>query len=575
MLYSKIFAKTIKTAKDLDSISATLLTKGGFIDQTMAGAYTYLPLGIKVLAKIESIVRAEMDMIGQEVFMSALSPFSLWETTGRLETVDVLFKAQAANTSSTLKNDGAYILNSTHEEVITPIAKKFNTSYKDLPFALYQIQTKFRNEARPKTGVLRTREFRMKDLYSFHASEEDLKNYYEVVKQAYLNVYKALGLEKYTYIALASGGDFTKDFSHEFQVRCEAGEDLLFRVPSTGVTYNKEVTPSKSPRIADTEDPKPLEIVDTPNAVTVSQATKLLNTAPEKLVKTMVYTRNNGTHFAIAVRGDYELNDIKIEKELNVQGIKLATEDVVTHLTGAKVGYAGTKGLEDKLEIFYDDSLSDSTNMIMGACETERHLINVNFGRDITKPNKFYDFKMAQEGDLFPASGETYEVFKASEVGNIFPLNTKFSKAFGYTFTNANGEEKLVYMGSYGIGTTRLLGVIAEVFNDNKGLMWPAAIAPYRIHLVGLNLEDTDTKTKVHASYKHLQDAGIDTLFDDRETTTAGEKFADADLIGCPIRAVISKKTEEGYVEMKLRNSTESSIVQIQELINVASSLNN
>lgn len=568
MLYSKLFAKTIKTAKDLDSISATLLTKGGFIDQTMAGAYTYLPLGTKVLARIESIVRAEMDKIGQEVFMSALSPFSLWETTGRLETVDVLFKAQAANTSSALKNDGAYILNSTHEEVITPIAKKFNASYKDLPFALYQIQTKFRNEARPKTGVLRTREFRMKDLYSFHASEEDLKNYYEVVKQAYLNVYKALGLEKHTYIALASGGDFTKDFSHEFQVRCKAGEDLLFRVPSTGVTYNKEVTPARSAKLIAPEEHKPFEKIHTPNAITVNQVVKLLNTTPEKLVKTMIYTREDGTHFAIAVRGDYELNDLKIEKELNVQGIKLATEAAVMQLTGAKVGYAGAKGLEGKLEVFYDDSLTDSTNMIMGACETEQHLINVNFERDIAKPSKFYDFKMAQEGDLFPETGEPYEVFKASEVGNIFPLNTKFSKAFGYTYTNANGEESLVYMGSYGIGTTRLLGVIAEVFNDSKGLVWPSSIAPYKVHLVGLNLEDTDAKAKAHAVYKLLQEAGIDTLFDDRETTTAGEKFADADLIGCPIRAVISKKTEEGYVEMKLRNSTESSIVQIQELIN-------
>jgi prolyl-tRNA synthetase len=287
----------------------------------------------------------------------------------------------------------------------------------------------------------------------------------------------------------------------------------------------------------------------------------------------MIYTRQDGTHFAIAIRGDYELNDIKIEKVLNIQGIKLATEEAVMQLTGSKVGYAGIKGLEGKLEIFYDDSLADSTNMIMGACESEQHLTNINFGRDITKPSKFYDFKMAQEGDIFPETGEVYEVFKASEVGNIFPLNTKFSKAFGYTYTNANGEENLVYMGSYGIGTTRLLGVIAEVFNDNKGLLWPVSIAPFKIHLVGLNLEDKDTKAKTYAVYKNLQDKGVDVLLDDRENTTAGEKFADADLIGCPIRAVVSKKTEEGLVEMKLRKSTESTVVQIQELINIANSL--
>ena len=575
MLYSKLFAKTIKTAKDLDSISATLLTKGGFIDQTMAGAYTYLPLGLKVLAKIERIVRQEMDKVGQEVFMSALSPFSLWETTGRLESVDVLFKALAANKSSGLKNDGQYILNSTHEEVITPIAKKFNTSYKDLPFALYQIQTKFRNEARPKTGVLRTREFRMKDLYSFHESEEDLKKYYEVVKQAYLNIYQALGLADYTYIALASGGDFTKDYSHEFQVKCEAGEDTLFRVPSTGVTYNKEVAPSRSAHIVPKEEYLTSEKIHTPNAVSVNQVVQLLNTTPAKLVKTMIYTRGNGTHFAVAVRGDYALNDIKIEKELDEQGIKLATEEEVVRLTGAKVGYAGVKGLEGKIDIFYDDSLIGACNMIMGACESEYHLINVNFERDLKSPAKFYDFKMAQEGDLFPATNELYEVFKASEVGNIFPLNTKFSKAFGYTYTSAVGDEQLVYMGCYGIGTTRLLGVIAEVFNDAKGLMWPAAIAPYTVHLVGLNLEDTDTRTKAQAVYKLLQEANIEVVFDDRETTTAGEKFADADLIGCPVRAVVSKKTAEGSIEMKLRSSTTSTVIAIPEMLEYIKKLEN
>jgi prolyl-tRNA synthetase len=415
----------------------------------------------------------------------------------------------------------------------------------------------------------------MKDLYSFHESEEDLKKYYEVVKQAYLNIYQALGLADYTYIALASGGDFTKDYSHEFQVKCEAGEDTLFRVPSTGVTYNKEVAPSRSAHTIQQEEHLTSEKIHTPNAVSVIQVVQLLNTTPANLVKTMIYTRGNGTHFAVAVRGDYALNDIKIEMELDVQGIKLATEEEVVRLTGAKVGYAGVKGLEGKIDIFYDDSLIGACNMIMGACETDYHLTNVNFERDLKSPAKFYDFKMAQEGDLFPATNELYEVFKASEVGNIFPLNTKFSKAFGYTYTSAVGDEQLVYMGCYGIGTTRLLGVIAEVFNDAKGLMWPAAIAPYTVHLVGLNLEDTDTRTKAQAVYKLLQEANIEVVFDDRETTTAGEKFADADLIGCPIRAVVSKKTAEGSIEMKLRNSTTSTVIAIPEMLEHIKKLEN
>ena len=572
MLYSKLFGKTTKIAKDLDSVSATLLTKGGFIDQTMAGAYTFLPLGLRVLTKVENIVRNEMNKIGQEVLMASLAPFSLWETTGRAESVDVLFQAVGANKHSLEKNSTAYILNSTHEEVITPLAKKFNLSYKDLPLTLYQIQTKFRNEARPKSGLLRTREFRMKDLYSFHVSEGDLKEYYEIVKEAYLNVYKSLGLENFTYIALASGGDFTKDYSHEFQVKCLAGEDTLFRIPSTGITYNKEVTPSRIPKPNEMHKKQKLSKIHTPGAISVSQVINLLQVNKEQLVKTMIYTRNDGTNFAIAVRGDYELNEIKIEKELEAQGVKLASDKVVMDITGAKVGFAGIKGIEDKLDIYYDDSLMGIVNMVMGACETDYHLVNVNFDEDIKKPAKFYDFKMAKQGDKSPNTDEVYEVFKASEVGNIFPLNTKFTKAFNYTYTNAQGIEMPIYMGSYGIGTTRLVGVIAELFNDEKGLIWPIAIAPFKVHLIGLNLEDSQIKHKAESIYKKLLSSEIEVLFDDREETSAGEKFTDADLIGCPIRAVVSRKTGD-TIEIKLRKEKESRLLSVEELIHLVSKL--
>ncbi len=574
MLYSKFFGKTTKGSKDLDSLSASLLTRAGFIDQTMAGVYTYLPMGIRVLTKIEQIVREEMDKIGQEVFMPALAPLSLWETTGRMETVDVLFKVIAGNKPSKDRNDAEYVLNSTHEEVVTPIAKKFNRSYKDLPFAVYQIQTKFRNEARPKSGVMRTREFRMKDLYSFHESEADLKKFYEISQKAYWQVYTRLGLKEITYLTLASGGDFTKDYSHEFQVKCDAGEDTLFHAKTENITFNKEVAPSEISLLNDqTTQKKEREKIHTPGAVTVDQVTKLLNVRVEQLVKTLLFKTVAGKFYAVALRADYEVNEVKLERLLDESNLQLASPIDVLELTGAKVGFVGIVGLPSKVIAVIDDSLKGGTNLITGANETDYHLVNINFGTDLPEPESYVDIKMAKEGDLYPHTHEKYEVFKASEVGNVFPLNTKFSKAFDYNYTTESGELKPVYMGSYGIGTTRLLGVIAEVFNDSHGLVWPANIAPYTVHLVGLNLEDTETFNKAFSVYTELQSQNIEVLFDDRITVSAGEKFADADLIGCPVRAVISKKLGENLVEVKLRKSEEVTILKLEELIELVKSL--
>lgn len=410
MLYSKLFPKTQKTGKEFDSANATFLINGGFIHQTMAGVYSFLPLGWRVLSKIERIVREEMDKIGQEMFMPAIVPTKLWEDTNRLEKVDVLFKVLGANDLSREKNNAEYILNSTHEEVITPIAKQFTASYKDLPFALYQIQTKFRNEPRAKSGILRGREFRMKDLYSFHTSEEDLLEYYDnVAKPAYVKTFERLGLGESTVIALASGGDFTDKYSHEFQTLCETGEDTLYFNKDENVYYNKEV-------VKDPDNPK-------------------------------------------------------------------------------------------------------------------------------------------------------YEIVKAAEVGNIFPLNVKFSEALDYRYTDEKGEQKLVYMGCYGIGTSRVMGVIVEKFHDDRGIIWPEQVAPYQVHLVGLDQQDEEIKRQAHEVYNQLNDHGIEVLFDDRVDVRPGAKFADADLIGCPVRLVISKRTE-GKIEWKRRAEKETQLVGIEEVIN-------
>lgn len=392
--------------KDAEAINHKLLIQAGFIHQEMAGVYTYLPLGLRVLSKIENIVRKHMDEIGSEILMPSLAPKEYWQTTGRLETIDVLFKACAANEVSLAKSEAEYVLCPTHEDVVTPIVQDYNLSYKDFPISVYQIQTKFRNEPRAKSGLLRCREFRMKDLYSFHTDEADLKRFYEEAKKVYLDIYAEIGIGKDTVIAQASGGDFTKDYSHEFQTRCENGEDTIYLDKTTGIAYNKEVKPE---------------------------------------------------------------------------------------------------------------------------------------GAD-SNPN--------------------FEIFTASEVGNIFPLGTKFTKANEYEYTDKDGKKKPIFMGSYGIGTSRLMGVLVEKFHDERGIVWPKNVAPFTVHLVDLQQNE---ESKI--IYDLLTQNGIDVLWDDREMS-AGEKFADADLIGCPIRVVVSARSiSSGGAEVKLRNSTESKVIKQEELL--------
>lgn len=416
MLQSKLAIKTRKEApKDEVAKNAILLIRAGFIHKEMAGVYSFLPLGLRVLERIEEIIRQEMNKLGNEVLLPALSSQEPWKETGRIETVDVLMKTLGANELSLAKSDTSYILNSTHEEIITPIAKESNGSYKDLPAAFYQIQTKFRNEARAKSGLLRGREFRMKDLYSFHKDEADLKEYYEKVKASYHLIFKKLGLGEDTFITLASGGDFTTDFSHEFQTLCESGEDLIYLDRQNNIAYNKEV---------------------------------------------------------------------------------------VTEANAEKLG--------------------------------------VNF--------------------------ESLEQVKACEVGNIFPLNTKFSKAFNYNYTDQDGKQQLVYMGSYGIGLSRLMGVIVEKFADEKGLVWPHQVSPFDVHLIVLLEKGSPSFKEAEDLYKELNERGVDVLIDDRDLRP-GEKFADADLIGIPLRVVISEKTIlEKKIEIKARGEKEARLMTSPEL---------
>jgi prolyl-tRNA synthetase len=408
MLYSKIFGKTQKETKKYEAKNQELLTKAGFIDQLASGIYTLLPLGKRVLTKIENIIRQEMEKIGaQEIEMPLLHPKILWEKTQRWDSVDVLFKTKS-------QYHQEYALAPTHEETVTPLVKKFLKSGKDLPIALYHITKKFRDEPRPKSGILRGREFGMKDLYSFHKDKDDLHQYYQKVIDAYLNVFHRCGLKEIK-ITEASGGSFTKKFSHEFNVLTNAGEVDLIYCNSCSFAQNEEVATKKQ------NDPCP-------------------------------------------------------------------------------------------------------------KCQTP-----------------------LKKG-------------KAIEVGNIFDLETRFSQAFDLKFIDDDGQEKYVVMGCYGIGTTRLIGAIVEVYHDEKGIIWPEEVSPYQVHLVGLNLNERKIKERCYNYYQRLNKEGIEVLFDDRENVSSGEKLVDADLIGIPYRLVVSKKTKEN-VEVKKREETQSKIVSLEEAI--------
>lgn len=568
MKLSKSAIKTLKNSKDYDAKNATLLIRAGFIDQTMAGVYTFLNPGLRVLNKIETVVREEMDKISTEIYMPVLSPIEFWKKTKRFDSVDVLMKAVAANPESSKWSTNEYVINPTHEDVITPLMQKFVNSYKDLPVAVYQIQGKVRNEGRPKSGIMRTREFRMKDLYSFHTSEESLLSYYNnEATSAYDTIYERLGLGKITHKVAAHGGDFTEEYSREWQTECESGEDLIFGIPEKNIWFNQEVAPSKAPEVEQETERKEMKVVETAGVTGMDSLEEFLGVDASHSMKTLIYETDDGRVIAAGIRGNYDVNEIKLAKVVGCKRLELASEETINKVTGAEVGYAGIVDLPDNVELYVDDSMENAVNFECGANKTDHHNLNVNWDVDVARPEKFYDIKIAQEGDLYPETGEVYTMLKTSEVGNIFPLNTKYTEAFDFTVTDENGEKIPVYMGSYGIGTSRLVGVIAEIFNDEAGLMWPIQVAPFHVQLITLG-ESENVIKEAEALYRKLEEVGVEVLWDDRTDVSAGSKFADADLIGCPMRVVVSDRSlQNGGYEFKLRNEPESDVLNFEDLL--------
>lgn len=540
---SKFPFKTQKTTPNgSDNKSTWLLLQAWLIRQTMAWVYTYTTLWLNVLRKIENIVREEMNAIWcYETSMPNLSPKELWETTNRWD-IDVLFHVPAAN-------DKEYALNCTQEELVTPLMKEFIQSYKDLPVCAYQIQYKFRNEKRAKSWILRWREFIMKDAYSFHASDEEFRQYYDIMAKAYMKVFERLGLWKDTFMAMADGWVFTDKYSHEFQVKLEIWEDKIYRDPVSGKCYNLEVTPAKvwKENISDEILQEKQDIL-VEWIIWVEALEKHLGIPKHKTTKTMMFETEDSRFIVASVRWDYDINTLKLQKIIWCKSLNLASEERVLKETGASIGYAWIINLPEKVELFLDDSVKNLTNFETGTNKTGYHSINVNFWRDVELPEKFYDFKEAKLWDKNPETWEVYEVFNASEIGNIFPLETKFSKAFWLTYLDENNETKTPLMWCYGLWVTRSMWIVAEYYASEKGILWPKNLAPADYYVIVLWEDNLDKARELCIS---LSNSWKTVIFDDRMSKKVGfgQKAWDSELLGIPTRIVISPKTLElwGY----------------------------
>lgn len=552
MRYSKLFGKTrMHPPADADSANAKYLIQGGFIEREAAGIYNFLPLGLRVLKKINHIIREEMDAVsGQEILMPVLHPRQNWIATGRDTLMDpILYRTKGAG-------DHDFVLGPSHEEIVTPLVKKFTRSYKDLPVCVYQILTKFRNEPRAKAGILRSREFGMKDMYSFHANEKDLDEYYEKVKAAYMRVYKRLGL--IAYVVEASGGAFSDKKSHEFSIRTPVGEDTVLICETCDYAQNLEVAEAllETPNGADDKE-KLMKEVDAVRGPSIQAGTEFHGIPAWKILKTVIYRVQNG-FLGVCIRGDLEINHKKLEKFLDGSArIALSTE---LKEAGLVAGFISPVG--NPLPFIADHSVKFVKNFCTGANKPNRDLVNANLGRDfqIKTFAHFADTPLRCPNCKTPVQEE-----KAIEAGNIFKLGTKYSEAFNLTYTDEQGAEHPVIMGCYGMGNTRLMGTIVEASHDEKGIIWPKTVSPFQVHLLHLGREP-EVKEAAELLYHNLKNENVEVLFDDRDES-AGKKLNDADLIGIPIRIVVSKRTlEKNSVEFKKRALKEANLIPLTDL---------
>jgi prolyl-tRNA synthetase len=560
MKYSKLFGKTLKdTPRDATLVSHKLLYQAGFIRESTAGRYYLLPLGLRVHDKIRRIVKEEMDLAGgQEIVTPLLHPKYLWEETNR--TTSVGFELMSIKD----RNEFEFVLGGTAEEMLVDVVRKFQISYKDLPFNLYQFSTKFRDELRARGGLLRLREFVMKDAYSFHATEEDFKKEYANMRDTYSRILERIGLR--FAVVEADNGYIGGEYCHEFIVESPAGENKFFTTEDGSYAAHEEVAKFKYEEFKTDEDLKPMEEVEGKGIIGVTELAKYLKIPVEKTTKTILFEDENGNVIAAAVQGEYEINETKLTRIAKVTTLKLASSETVKRVTGAEVGYAGILNLPKDVRIFMDESMKGRRNFEMGANRTNYHSINVNFGRDLPEPEQFYEFKTAKEGFLAPNGKKLIEK-RGIEVGNIFQLGHHYStKMQDALFTDEKGKKQPYYMGCYGFGLARTLTTVVEKYHDDKGIIWPECVAPFQVHLIGITKNELGIKKKAEEVYQKLLDAGIEVLYDDRDELAPGVKFADADLIGIPVRLVVSQKTGD-KIEFKKRTEKEPEMLSIEEVL--------
>ncbi|MCT6928521.1 MAG: proline--tRNA ligase [Lysinibacillus fusiformis] len=558
MKQSKTFIPTLREVPaDAEVKSHKQLLRAGFIRQNTSGVYSYLPLAKRVLSKIETIIREEMEAINSiELLMPSLQSAELWQESGRWEK----YGPELMRLKD--RHDRDFALGPTHEEVITTLVRDEIKSYKKLPLTLYQIQTKFRDEKRPRFGLLRGREFIMKDAYSFHASRESLDETYDDMYRAYSNIFSRLGLNYRAVIADA--GSIGGKGTHEFMVLSEIGEDTIAYSDTSDYAANIEMAEVIADYQTSDEALKEVEKVATPDQKTIEEVSAFLQVMPANVIKSLVFDVD-GELVVVLARGDHEINDIKLKNALEAGSVELASEAAIRELLGCGVGSIGPVKLPVDVKVVADHAIKSIRNGIAGANEDRFHLVNVNPERDFAV-NDYLDIRFIQEGDPSPDGQGTIKFAEGIEVGHIFKLGTTYSAKMNGTFLDEQGISQPFIMGCYGIGVSRILAAVAEHFQDENGFTWPTQLAPYDIHVVPVNTKDEAQVALADELYGLLKSYRYDVLLDDR-AERAGVKFADADLIGLPVRVTVGKKATEGIVEVKFRQTGETFEWKKEEVI--------
>lgn len=550
------FFPTIKELpKDAECKSHILMLRAGLIRQLAAGLYTYLPMGRRALKKVEEIMRQEMDRAGAiEVLMPSLQPDTLWKASGRWDVMGPeLMRLQD-------RAERNFVLGPTHEEVITTLAANEIRSYRDLPKNIYQIQTKFRDEVRPRFGVIRSREFIMKDGYSFDCDMEGARRSYEIMVQAYKDAFKRCGLD--TIAVEADTGAMGGSHSHEFMVLADIGEAEIVICKESGYQANRELAVAPEPEaVAVPSGTPPMEDVHTPNLKTIEEVSAFMNAAPQQMIKTMIYT-DGEKPFVVLLRGDHTVNEVKLAKARK-KPVTLAEPEVIVKVTGAPVGFAGPVGLNG-YEIWADHSIKTISVGITGANKGDYHKTNVVLECDY-KVDQWGDFRLVEEGDPCPISGKPVAIKCGIEVGHVFVLGTKYSDALNAYYTSESGERKPMVMGCFGIGVSRTLASVIEVNNDENGIIWPISVAPYHVHILVLSTKSAAVISAAEKLYDDFTAQGLDVLMDERDERP-GIKFKDADLFGIPYRVVVGEKSlNEGNVEFLRRRDLDKKLASPQE----------